>query len=407
MGSTEFWIDLKRTKETGEDIAKLQMKIKKLEQKIRSVEKALSADSYGDIKRVLEVLAGDMKDEADACGEYGKMLVDIVNLYAEAEAKIVSTSLKQPNFKMETSSGVDVESSWKSKMRDLVNRLRNLMEDMIKRWTGDKNIEPYEIDSIVFDDEGQYGGHQGSPKDIKDIERRDALYEIIRENIPEFKKGDLTSYLKKLNNEGCGYVALTNAILMNFEGREEEFEQIFGYPMYDENGELNYDLLLVDLYSSWDNIPIGGDEVDEWDDYKEDKDGKREVYDYWSDETGSGSSQYDREYYLESFMEEHGIQANVETDVKVDIYNFDNISESGKTVIVAFRDGNLYNEDGSVAQTIQGGHAMVVTGVTSDGRLVVSSWGGVYYIDPDENANLYYDDSNHKTSMTFSTIEFE
>lgn len=50
---------------------------------------------------------------------------------------------------------------------------------------------------------------------------------------------------------------------------------------------------------------------------------------------------------------------------------------------------------------------MVVTGVTSDGRFVVSSWGGVYYIDPDENANLYYDGSNHKTSMTFLTVEFE
>ena len=172
-------------------------------------------------------------------------------------------------------------------------------------------------------------------------------------------------------------------------------------------GELNYDLLLVDLYSSWDNVPVGGDAVDEWHDYKEDNDGNQEVYDYWSDETGRGSNPYNGEYYLESFMEEHGIQANVETYVKVDIYNFDNISESGKTVIIYFYDGNLYNEDGSVAQAIQGGHIMVVTGVTSDGRLVVSSWGDVYYIDPDENANLYYDDSNHNTSMTFSTIEFE
>lgn len=407
MGSTEFWINLKRTKETGEDIAKLQMKIKKLEQKIRSVEKVLSADSYGDIKQVLEVLAGDMKDEADTCGEYGKMLVDIVDLYAGAEKEIASTSIKQPNFKMETSSGMDAESSWGSLLRDLANKLRNLVEDMIKRWRGDKDIEPYEIDSIVFDDEGQYGGNQGSPAGEDDEIRKDILYDIIHENIPEFDRSNLDSYLKKLNSEGCGYVAFTNAILMNFEGSEEEFEQMFGYPMYDENGELNYDLLLVDLYSSWDNVPVGGDAVDEWHDYKEDNDGNQEVYDYWSDETGSGSNPYNGEYYLESFMEEHGIQANVETDVKVDIYNFDNISESGKTAIIYFYDGNLYNEDGSVAQAIEGGHAMVVTGVTSDGRFVVSSWGGVYYIDPDENANLYYDGSNHKTSMTFLTVEFE
>ena len=30
---------------------------------------------------------------------------------------------------------------------------------------------------------------------------------------------------------------------------------------------------------------------------------------------------------------------------------------------------------------------MTVTGVTEDGRYIVSSWGGKYYIDPDEMVN--------------------
>lgn len=60
-----------------------------------------------------------------------------------------------------------------------------------------------------------------------------------------------------------------------------------------------------------------------------------------------------------------------------------------------------------MAQKIEGGHAMSVTGVTSDGRMIVSSWGEKYYIAPYEDANLYYNDEYHETSMTFSTIEFE
>ena len=281
------------------------------------------------------------------------------------------------------------------------------VKDMWKRWTGDRNVEPYEIDSIVFDEDKEYGGDQGAPKGEKDEKRQNDLFSIIHGNIPEIERKNLDEYLRKVNSEGCGYVALTNTILTYFEGREEEFEEAFGYSMYDENGNVNYDMLLVDLYSSWDNIPDGEDEVDEWNDYDEDDDGDRDDYDYWNDESGSGTTQYERAHYLENFMEEHGVEAEVETDVKVDIYNYDDIAESGKSVIVAFRNGNLYNEDGTVAQKIEGGHAMSVTGVTSDGRMIVSSWGEKYYIDPYEDANLYYNDEYHETSMTFSTIEFE
>lgn len=179
------------------------------------------------------------------------------------------------------------------------------VKDMWKRWTGDRNVEPYEIDSIVFDEDKEYGGDQGAPKGEKDEKRQNDLFSIIHGNIPEIERKNLDEYLRKVNSEGCGYVALTNTILTYFEGREEEFEEAFGYSMYDENGNVNYDMLLVDLYSSWDNIPDGEDEVDEWNDYDEDDDGDRDDYDYWNDESGSGTSQYERAHYLENFMEEH------------------------------------------------------------------------------------------------------
>ena len=34
---------------------------------------------------------------------------------------------------------------------------------------------------------------------------------------------------------------------------------------------------------------------------------------------------------------------------------------------------------------MDGGHAMMVTGLTDDGRIEVSSWGERYYITPDDS----------------------
>ncbi len=34
---------------------------------------------------------------------------------------------------------------------------------------------------------------------------------------------------------------------------------------------------------------------------------------------------------------------------------------------------------------MDGGHAMVVTGLTDDGRIQVSSWGELYYISPEDS----------------------
>lgn len=394
----EVEINLTGIKQNGTELAGIYEQIIDMERKVREISNALNEKNFADVKRCLNATADEIKGEAEKCREYRNTLFEIAGLYQKTEKRIVKSMGKVHKVKE------SAQKSSEEKERGFLEKIK----DMWKRWTGDRNVEPYEIDSIVFDEDEEYGGDQGAPKG-KSVKLKGKLLEIILANNPESEMDEqlLKHYLRKLNSEGCGYVALTNTILTHFEGREEEFEEAFGYSMYDENGNVNYDMLLVDLYSSWDNIPDGEDEVDEWNDYDEDDDGDRDDYDYWNDESGSGTSQYERAHYLENFMEEHGVEAEVETDVKVDIYNYDDIAESGKSVIVAFRNGNLYNEDGTVAQKIEGGHAMSVTGVTSDGRMIVSSWGEKYYIDPYEDANLYYNDEYHETSMTFSTIEFE
>lgn len=261
-------------------------------------------------------------------------------------------------------------------------------------------ITPVEIDSIVYDEDGEYGGDQASPKDETSLDRREELYDAVRSYYPDENLTDeqISSFLKKLNSEGCGYVALVNTIFSYFAGNAEGFEEAFGFSMYEADGSLNYDRLLVDLYASMDNHEDGGDKVNRWEDYSWSKDGFPLFYDYWDDTTGSGTNQYTRETYLETYMRNHGVAVDVTTDANVTVYNYHKYVESGEQVIVAVHNINLYNMDGTVKQYIDGGHAMTVTGVTEDGKFIVSSWGGKYYIDPSEFPG---------NSVTFSTVSYE
>ncbi|MBQ8165362.1 MAG: hypothetical protein IJZ94_06065 [Clostridia bacterium] len=263
---------------------------------------------------------------------------------------------------------------------------------------------------VVFNpnNKGYYGGDQGSPKNASKYEKDD-YKKIIEKNNPgiTLSAEQLKIYLDRINSEGCGYVALVNTIFCRYADEHDAFEKAFGYSMYTDDGQLNYNKLLVDLYSKMDNRKKNGS-FDKYDDYDSEKDGPKYDYDYWNDAVGTGTSQDDREYYLEEFMEERGVDVDVKTNVNVTAEIFKELSDSGKYVIIAFRNGNLYNMSGDVAQVIEGGHAMVVTGVTDDSMLIVSSWGNQYYIDPDEKITVTYDDGSlHETSMTFSTVQYK
>ena len=47
----------------------------------------------------------------------------------------------------------------------------------------------------------------------------------------------------------------------------------------------------------------------------------------------------------------------------------------------------LFREDGTAAAVDVGGHWMTITGTTEDGRYIVSSWGGRYFLNPSELNN--------------------
>lgn len=254
----------------------------------------------------------------------------------------------------------------------------------------EKRKGDYEIDGIVFDDDGSYGGNQGAPQ-AQYGEEREALYDIVRKYYPSWDENQIKDYLKKLNSEGCGYVAIVNTIFQHFEGREEEFERKFGFPMYGENGDLNYNRLIVDFYSATDNHNRGWlfqDKINNNEDSSATK--------------GYGTTPYSQKYRAELYLKDKGIDVKVEIRKKVSVDNYQKLAEEG-SVIINYHYGNLYDEKGKVYQYIDGGHSMTVTGVTEDGRYIVSSWGQKLYIDPNESLS----ENGKQTSYDFVYYKYK
>lgn len=249
-------------------------------------------------------------------------------------------------------------------------------------------------------DEGRYGGDQGSPQNASRAEK-DEYYKIFRRHHPDVKLSDkdFDKYLRKLNSEGCGYVSMVNMIFLHFAGRPEEFEKTFGFPMMDKNGNYNFNYLLVDIYAEMDNYDESG-KYNKYNDYDGlFKDGIWFLYDPYKDTTGSGTSPEVRETYIERYMSEHGLHCDNVVNVPVTPQNYQDYINEGKQVTVSYRHGNIYTDpECTNPHYLNGGHSMLITGVTDDGKFIVSSWGEMYYLDPDEVLN-------DKTGISFQTTE--
>lgn len=292
-------------------------------------------------------------------------------------------------------------SDWSSVFQDCRKRFEEIRQRLIeeqKRWEESRKkteeLRRQAIEEInrrhVFEDDYEdrnilYGGEQhGAMNDRAGYDDyRDIIYENTGKRLTDEQ---LETYLNRMNSEGCGYMAMTNAILLRYQGRAEDFERDFGFPMY-KNGELNYNELMVDIYSTTDNHSrgiFGGDSYDA----KEDKelDDGLFGYDLYSDSDGRGTDKTTLEYRLEMYMNEHGVEGDVKaySRNKITVENYAEKAADGPIMISVGKPYTLRNADGTVYRTSKGGHCMMITGV-EDGKFVVSSWGDKYLIDPDDN----------------------
>lgn len=240
-----------------------------------------------------------------------------------------------------------------------------------------------------YNDKGiLYGGKQHGP--MEDRAGYDDYRDIIYKNTGRrLTDEQLAVYLRRMNNEGCGYMAMTNAIMMRYEGRAADFERDFGFPMY-KNGELNYNELMVDIYSTTDNHSkglFGGDKYNEREDYSS-GDGFFD-YDILTDDDGKGNNKNDVEYRLEKYLSDNGLDGNVKvySKNKITVSNYAEMAKDGPIMISVGKPYVLRNADRSVYRESPNGHCMMITGV-ENGMFVVSSWGQKFYIDPNDKTGF-------------------
>ena len=226
---------------------------------------------------------------------------------------------------------------------------------------------------------GKYGGDQGGPQSVTDPIELRAYMDIIFGNTGHrFRNEDeLKRYLRHLNSEGCGYVAHMNLIFRHFENDPDGFQRTFGYPLRDQNGDYNYNRLLVDFYSATDDRG--------YEDYNANTDGSRDSYNYWDDVTGHGLNGTTASQRFSDFMNAHGISVNERQVNSLTQEEYTRLVNSGHAVVIRSGASTLHSTGGYRDQSYNGGHQMTITGITSEGNWIVSSWGKEYVFNPNES----------------------
>jgi uncharacterized protein YjdB len=262
------------------------------------------------------------------------------------------------------------------------------------------------VPSIYTSVVGEYGGNQGemqfAPNDYVEIIKKwfptwkkdafdsytpkvvyDPYYGTNYLTLTVHTEDEIQLYLERISDTGCGYTAFANTVFNHFYGNAAGFQNTFGFPMKDSKGNFNTGVWIVDFYSYVLMKRIGSDmpTVDNGQD------------DNYIRGEGKGYSTADNSGYFKAYMQEHGINVDV---IKLDssnitTANFVSVAKSGEIILEA-DEYTLYNEDGSnfnmpLPETY---HAMVITGITSDGYFIVSSGGKKLYIKETELKTLSY-----------------
>ncbi len=379
MGS--FEIDINRARQSAQKLISVERDLKRNRSCVKRVASNLKSHDFYYADSSLKITEKNIRVVYNRIKKLSTSLEEIVKMYEATEKNIAGEKIDQETARSDSPSGSsssggvnfdDTDAVWDYIIHNWQNPAA-LIAFLREYFNYLNTPKPHKVDSVVFDSDGSYGGNQGNMENHYFENWREYL-DYLHEYFPDMTKEQGYAYLQRLNSVGCGYVAIVNTLFMAYEGREAQFEKDFGYPMY-KDGDLNFDRLLLDVYATTDIADIN-----------DRKDG-----------LPKGTRQESRDQILQNFLQEKNasVKASSEFDANVTPQNFKSISENGGKVVISLHDDNIYNKDGK--HHIKGGHAMTVTGVTDDGKFIVSSWGDIFYID---SAELDSNDS-------FSVISYE
>lgn len=259
-----------------------------------------------------------------------------------------------------------------------------------------KNVSIFDESNISSN---QYGADQSDflSKNFKKLISDEYIWNQMQKYYPEesFSSTDeamdfYERYFSLINKTGCGYAAATNTVFKEYEGREEEFKNTFGYPMYklygqdyDLNVDFNYEYFMLDYF----NYNFAGKYTLE----QMEKGTKLKTYaeDIFNPNAKSTSAKLNN---MDKFLKDiYGIDSKatmsilenytvLETD-KIINYTLNTQSNLNDYVVYAGGGYDLYEMDGDLFVAEGGGHYMSIVDYTKDGNPIVSSWGRKYILD--------------------------
>ena len=251
---------------------------------------------------------------------------------------------------------------------------------------------------ILANGNGKYGVDQGLLTDLR-TKNPTTYLEIKNKLVNEYKFNnvDAERFLSIVDSIGaCNYACEANVFISYFKNSPEEFENIFGFPLYkqNQNGELylNDAELLVDLYY-WGNA-----KSDEAELFKIDSNGKTifndEAIKYKQD--GSIKSVHQRggginQELMNDYLKSKGSSITFDVDnlytgkidsktlsidkIKNDLVDRINSGEQVSMVTSANKNAIIYTDiDTGKKYPITGGHWTKIMDYTDNG-VIVSSWG--------------------------------
>jgi len=200
---------------------------------------------------------------------------------------------------------------------------------------------------------------------------------------------DIEELLVEVTNHGCPYVAVTNIVFEYYKGRESEFEETFGYPMYviNESGQIdyNFEYLTLELFLYMNGNVRNWSYIDgAWASYY-DEDGNLyseevQLMQYLHRKYGVGKGVtcsligiQNNEGYYEYPTCGEGLMA-LTSKVIQEVQN-------GNTILFRGCGFDLYSEDSNSTNENVGGHDMIITGYDEEREsFIVSTWGEKMYM---------------------------
>lgn len=254
-------------------------------------------------------------------------------------------------------------------------------------------MEKNQPDSIVYDQENEYGANQKGPNLLlrSDPEEYQKLCAIVKRHFPDMVQEQIDELLNRLRSEGCAYVAMVNSLFEAFIQHPKLFGIKFGFPMYCSDGSLNFNQVLVDLYCKTDNHNGGRFLFFTWDIYNEDED---VIWVFDEKERRikpiskpHGNHELQMQYRWESYCREHGVEVKVDINRLVKPSNYEKYAKKGSVSILC-SNFKLYNAQGEESH-VKNGHYMTITGV-EDEKYIVSSWGKRFTLNPKDIKGFKY-----------------